>query len=152
MALTFSLLSVRDLFAKLQRDAAALEEEVTSDRLFNFVVTGYSMINWVEKDPKVPLAAKAVTAIRGLRKDRSLKICRDLANASKHFTLDYPDPITASASSKRGYGVGRYGKGGYGVGEESIEVQLNDGTSVHCLDLVNDVIKSWQSFFEFHGI
>jgi hypothetical protein len=43
----------------LQRDAAGLEEEVTSDRLFNFVVTGYSMIDWVENDPNVPPAARA---------------------------------------------------------------------------------------------
>src|ERR1700687_3524557 len=44
-----------------------LEEEVTSDRLFNFVVTGYSMIDWVENDPNVPPAAKADPVIRGLR-------------------------------------------------------------------------------------
>ncbi len=154
MALTFSLLSVNDLFAKLQRDAAALEQEVTSDRLFNFVVTGYSMIDWVKNDPKVPPAAKADPVVQGLHDDRWLRICGDLANGCKHFTLDLHKrkPITASASSKRGYGVGRYGKGGYGVGEESIEVQLNDGTSFPCLDLVNNVIKSWQSFFKSQGL
>jgi hypothetical protein len=80
------------------------------------------------------------------------RICRDLANACKHFTLNYPNAVTASAPSNRGFGVGRYGKGGYGLGEESIEVQLNDGTSFQCLDLVNNVIASWQSFFKSHGM
>jgi hypothetical protein len=46
MALTFALSSIRDLFAKLERDAALLDEEVTADRAFNFVVTGYSMIDY----------------------------------------------------------------------------------------------------------
>jgi hypothetical protein len=55
MALTFSFNSVRDLMAKLEREAKALNEEaVTGDRFFNFAITGYSMIDWVKKDPSVP--------------------------------------------------------------------------------------------------
>jgi hypothetical protein len=37
--------------------------------------------------------------------------------------------------------MGRYGKGAYGVGEESIEIELNDGTKLNCLDLVQDVMS-----------
>lgn len=152
MALTFGLTSICDLLAKLQRDAAALDEEVTSDRLFNFVVTGYSMIDWVRNDPSVPSTAKAPAIVQGLSNDHWLKVCGDIANASKHFTLTRRAPITVSASSSRGFGVGRFGKGGYGVGEEIIEVHLNDGTSFHCLDLVQGVLSSWQTFFSAHGI
>lgn len=152
MALTFGLSSIRDLFAKLQRDAHALEEEVTSDRFFNFVVTGYSMIDWVENDPSVPFAAKDGAVVDGLRNDQWLKICGDLANACKHFTLNRRKLVTASATSARGWGLGRYGKGGYGVGEESIEVQLDDGSRFHCLDLVKNVLAIWQNFFMSHGI
>jgi hypothetical protein len=148
MALTFNLLSVRDLFAKLQRDAALLRGEVTSDRLFNFVVTGYSMIDWVEMDPNVAPSAVA----QDLRDDHWLKVCGDLATACKHFTLDRRKPVTASATSARGYGVGGYGKGGYGVGEESIQVQLNDGKSFQCLDLMENVLATWRNFFRSHGI
>jgi hypothetical protein len=143
---------MRDLFAKLQRDADALDEEVTSDRLFNFVVTGYSMIDWVKNDPAVPASAKAAIAVQDLYKDKWLKVCGDLATASKHFKLTRRVPVTSSATTSQGYGVSRYGKGGYGVGEESIEVQLNDGTTFHCLELVQGVVDSWQTFFSAHGI
>jgi hypothetical protein len=88
VGLTFNLSSVRDLFAKLQRDAAALEDEVTSDRLFNFVVTGYSLIDWIEHDPSIPTAAKVASALRGLHDDHWLKICGDLATACKHFKVE----------------------------------------------------------------
>jgi hypothetical protein len=45
------LKSANDLYAKLQRDAALLlEDEVTTDRFFNFVITGYSLIDWVKED------------------------------------------------------------------------------------------------------
>jgi hypothetical protein len=120
--------------------------------MFNFVVTGYSMIDWVKNDPSVPATAKAGSVVQDLYKDKWLKVCGDLATASKHFTLTSRVPITSAATTAQGFGLGRYGKGGYGVGEESIEVQLNDGTSFHCLDLVQGVVASWQSFFLAHGI
>jgi len=94
MSLTFDLLSVQDLFAKLQRDADALDQEVTSDRIFNFVVTGYSMIDWVNNDPSVPATAKTAAAVQSLYSKKWLKVCGDLATASKHFTLTSREPIT----------------------------------------------------------
>lgn len=152
MTLTFGLTTVRDLFSKLERDADALDDEVTSDRLFNFVVTSYSLIDWIKNDPLVPASAKASSAIHGLYGDKWLKICGDLATASKHFTLTTRVPVTAAATTAQGFGVGRYGKGGYGVGEEGIEVHLNDGTTLPCLDLAQGVITSWRAFFTIHGI
>jgi hypothetical protein len=152
MPLTFGLTSLSDLFAKLQRDAEALDVEVTSDRLFNFVVTGYSMIDWVKNDPTVPASAKVSTVVDALYKDKWLKVCGDLATAVKHFSLTTRKPITDSAVTESGFGVGRFGKGGWGVGEESIEVKLNDGTSFSCLDLAAGVVASWETFFKSHGI
>ena len=43
MSLTFGFYSIRDLFAKLHRDADSLDEEVKGNSFFNFVVMGYSM-------------------------------------------------------------------------------------------------------------
>lgn len=94
MSLTFGLSSARDLFAKLQRDADALEEEVTSDRFFNFVVTAYSLIDWVFHDPATPAAARPKVdriqqGLDSLCRNKWLKICRDLSNSCKHFKLNY---------------------------------------------------------------
>lgn len=152
MSLTYGLASICDLYAKLLRDANALDDEVTSDRMFNFVLTGYSMIDWVRNDPSVPASAKGEATVNGLRSDKWIKICGDLATACKHFELKYRVPITAAATSDNGFGMGRYGKGGYGLGEESIQIQLNDGTRYSCLDLVNGVKETWQRFFATHEI
>ena len=152
MSLTYGLASICDLYAKLLRDANALDDEVTSDRMFNFVLTGYSMIDWIKNDPSVPASAKDSAAIDELHSDQWLKICGDLATASKHFKLTKRVPITTAATSDTGFGIGRWGKGGYGVGEENIVVQLNDGTSFHCLDLVNGVQATWNRYFSTHRI
>lgn len=51
-SLSIPLASPHDLFAKLKRDAALLiEDRVSSGRFFNFVITGYSFIDWVKVDP-----------------------------------------------------------------------------------------------------
>jgi len=40
MSLTFGFYSIRDLFAKLHRDADSLDEEVKSDSFFQFCCYG----------------------------------------------------------------------------------------------------------------
>jgi len=152
MSLTYGLLTVKDLFEKLERDSKLLDEEVTSDRMFNFVVTGYSMIDWIKKDPSVPQSAKDENQIESLYDNQWLKVCGDLATASKHFEFTIRVSITSSSTSSQGYGVGRFGKGGVGSGEESIEILLNDGTKYDGLDLVNGVLNEWRQYFKLHGV
>jgi hypothetical protein len=150
MSLTYGLRSSRDLFEKLKRDANLLDEEVTSDRFFNFVVTGYSIVDWVKNDPTVPFPAKS--AIETMYSDRWIKVCGDLATASKHFVLTKRTPITSKADSQQGFGSGRFGSGGFGVGEEDIQIELNDGTFIYCLDFVSEVVHTWEQFFQTHGM
>ena len=144
VSLPIPLASPRDLFGKLKRDAALLhDDEVTTDRFFNFLITGYSLIDWIKADP-----AFAGVSVQGLYNDRWLKICGDLANAGKHFQLnDRRRPNTNSAKSSQGFGVGGYGKGGYGVGEESIQIELNDGTTINFTDLIREVVSVWERVF-----
>jgi hypothetical protein len=152
MPLLPGLDSAKDLFAKLQRDAALLDNEVSSDGFFNFVVPGYSLIDWIKNDPSIPALAKSKPEVDALYADTRLKVCGDLATAAKHFVLTQRTPITSSATSCQGFGVGRFGKGGFGIGEESINVALNDGTNISALDLVEGVLGTWQSFFARHGL
>jgi len=152
MSLTCGLSTVKELFEKLERDSELLYEEVTSDRMFNFVVTGYSIIDWIKNDPSVPQSAKDQNQIQRLYNKQWLKICGDLATASKHFKLTRRQGITSSSTSSQGYGVGRFGKGGFGIGEESIEILLNDGTNYDGLDLVNGVLNEWHQYFKLHGV
>jgi hypothetical protein len=157
MALTPGLHCARDLHAKLQRDAVLLKEAVTEDRFFNFVVTGWSLIDWVKNDPTIPASATAQPAVDGLYNDIWLKVCGDLATASKHFKLQQRKPITGSATTRRaalyGGGVPLYG-GGVPLcgGVAGIDIQLNDGTRLHCLELVERVLAAWTVFFARHGI
>jgi hypothetical protein len=153
MALTFGFDTAGDLLNKLERDATLLmDEAVSGDRFMNFVLTGYALIDWIKNDPAVPGAAKQHSVIQGLYADRTLKICGDLANSVKHFTLTSRTPITKDTDAEGGFGVGRYGMGGYGEGEEEIVITLNDGTVLNALDFVQDVLTVWRTFFGAQGL
>ena len=118
MALIPGLSSASDLYAKLKRDAGIIDNEVTSDAFFNFVITGYSLIDWIKNDPSISSEAKTESEIKALYEDKGLKICGDLAVAAKHFVLTNRKPIISSATSRRGPGEGRYGRGKYKRGRD----------------------------------
>lgn len=153
MSRTYGLRTAQDLLSKLDRDAMLLREQVSSDHFFNFFVTAYSLADWVQNDPSVPASAK--NALKQFRGKPEIQICKDLANASKHFELDpkkNPTPMVDSADSAQGYGVGRYGIGDYGVGEESIVVRLSAGSPVDGMDVMEEALREWKAFFHTHGI
>ncbi|SRR6266487_708322 len=152
MSLTYGMKTPRDMLAKLQRERARLDNEVSGDNLFNFVVTAYHIIDWIKNDPSVPTPVK--TDVQSMYSNTYVAVCRDLANASKHFALDknYKGSVTAKTSATGGYGVGRYGKGGYGIGEQSIVVVLTDGQRFDALELAQKVLDAWGAFFATHGL
>ena len=151
-ALTYSFQSAKDMLEKLRREHQRLYTEVTGDNFFNFVATGYHLAEWIERDPSVPGTAKNdVPSVRALS---SIATCRDLTNAGKHFRLkaNYQNQVASNAKSERGFGVGRYGMGGFGVGEESIIIELLNGRTFNALELSDDVLKEWEGFFNRHAL
>ncbi|WP_431229142.1 hypothetical protein [Burkholderia contaminans] len=153
MALTPGFGTAGDLLQKLHRDQSLLDSEVTADRFFNFVVTAYSLVDWVANDPHVPLPAKE--ALTAFRQAVELKICRDIANSMKHFQLNSQSrqkSITAGTGLDQGFGRGRWGHGGFGIGEPEITVELNDGSNFDALVFAASVLQLWRSFFSTHQI
>lgn len=141
--------SAHDLFAKVKRDHAAVELEVTPDAFFNFVVTAHCMRDWVDEDPAISADAKKACAVLVTANDW-LRACRDLANGSKHFAIDRYEPLVENAGAASGFGMGRHGVGAYGHGEWSISVSWG-GETHNALTFGAEVVKAWEMFFESHA-
>jgi hypothetical protein len=152
VSLTYGLKTPRDMFEKLRREHARLKAQVTSDNLFNFVVTAYHIRDWVKKHPAATQAAK--NNARSLYSNTYIGVCRDLTNASKHYVLfeDYRDQVTEKVSAISAYGSGRFGVGDFGSDEESIVVVLRNGTRMDALDLAQNVVDLWEQFFQKHRL
>jgi len=117
--------------------------------MFNFVVTARHLPEWIEKDPTAPPESKS--ALSAVRDTDVYRTCRDIADASKHFELTAKRSVESNVgevSSDQGYGVGRYGKGGYGVGEESITVLLASGERTDALAFSRLILDLYRPLFK----
>jgi len=152
MNLTPGLTSAVDLLHKLQRDVGRLNKEITSDDFFNFVIAGNSLIDWVKHDTSLPASARTPKEIDRLHKEPWLKVCGDLATASRHYTLTRRKAVVTRAESKSGFGKGRYGTGAYGVGEDSIEIRINNNSEWIAQEFACGVLLAWLQFFERRSI
>ena len=146
--LTYGFRCAKDLFEKLKRDGKLLEEQVTSDRFFNFVVTAYHLCEWVQKDPQIQDRPQFPG------NNSNIAICRDITNASKHFGLNEKGrkkAVVKQVDSKKAFGTGRFGKGAYGGGEEGIKIILEGGKVMDAIGFKNSVVDLWTSFFDKYG-
>lgn len=144
MALRYGLNNPPDLLAKLHRDHERIKEKVTPDSLFNFVVTAYHITDWVQNDPEVPNNVK--NELQTIRANVWLRTCRDLANASKHFTLDknYKNQVAAKTSVIAAH----VGEAASVSADSSIVIVLNDGQRFDPLALAQGVMAVWDTFFQ----
>lgn len=120
MSLTYSFDKAKDIFDKMLRDGSSLDKTVSGDNAFNFVTAAFHLKDWIEMDRSIPKPAKSDLKI--VKADKFFKICQDLCNSTKHMKITQYIPSIVDASSAQGYGIGRYGKGDYSVGEESITI------------------------------
>jgi hypothetical protein len=138
--------SAAEHFEKLKKVLKRIDEAVHKDDLDDFFKTAYHLIEIIEKDAATtPIQKTGATA---LRLDVDFRICREIANSSKHFGLDArrnPAPVFKNASTLEGFGVGRYGMSAYGVGEQSISIHLSDGTSIDAQGLVRRIFEKWSA-------
>ena len=116
----------------------------------NFVINARSICDWVDKDPAVPAPARS--ALPAMRARPELQVCRDLANGTKHFQLNYPDSVVVDATCVSAFGMGRFGAGPYGVGEPVVQITLSDGSTTDGLEVARKVVEEWQLFFATHNI
>jgi hypothetical protein len=143
LSLRYGLQTARDLFDKLKRDVQLLDEEITSDRMFNVVVVARHLVEWIEKE-------SSIERLNQIRDTDLFKTCRDIADASKHFKLNKDrakQTKVDEVSSSRGFGVGRYGKGSFGVGEESISIKVKSQDPVNALEFARSLIDLYSPFF-----
>lgn len=150
MCMSGGLKTARDLYEKLKHDGDLIQKEVNSYDMFNFMITAYHILEWIKGESSISRAAKK--ELKKLRRIEDIQICRDIANANKHFAITRYAPVVSKVESQRGFGVGRYGVGGFGRGEESITITLSDGINYNLLEFKNRVIQLYESYFVKHKI
>jgi len=141
--------SAREYFDGLRRSYERLQDEVTKDDVHHFVVDAWHLIENIEKDTASTKPQRA--AAGRLRADELIQICNMLCNKEKHRSIKGKVSKSAVVQTnwtiQRGYGIGRYGKGAFGLGEQSIVLECSDGTRLNALKFAEDVLKKFEPIF-----
>jgi hypothetical protein len=163
--LTFHFSRPRDLLEKLSRDlvrldvaASTYDKQQIADSLFDFCSTGYAIKDWLKENCTSAFQPDDVESY--VRSTSTLAACRDICNASKHFTITRYIPSTgdvyASASAAT---VTAVQVPTAGVGLESdptqkfrVKVLLKDGTKYEVTELARLVLQAWERFFTLKGV
>jgi hypothetical protein len=161
-----------DLLDKARRDRDALRDAATSgdetilqDKLFDFSVTAYHIVDWMKSfHPELEVATYT-----WLNSEPSLQACRDIANSHKHHALDvahgayrrFP-PVVEHLDYSLG-AVASVQMSADVLGAESSEelggrpqrhlkVQFVSGPRSRVEEIADDAVAAWERFFALHGI
>ena len=161
-----------DLLAKVRRDRDALllaveaeDETALRDKLFDFSVTAYHVVDWVKSFH--PDLERAVYS--HLDSEPSLQACRDLANLSKHFELnplsgayrnhppsigdvDHTIPAATVASMSPVEGVEAKRIVYTASTWRPLKVVFVAGQRVRVEEIATQAVSAWERFFAQHGI
>lgn len=147
-----------DLLDKARRDHAALKRalgdkdlEAVRDAVFNFSVSTYHLIDWVSKyQPELK------PKISSLRENPSMKIVRDICNASKHVELDeqskaykdYPASTTSMETSSTSSVVLSGMSDVAGTPSWTLKVVTKQQERLRFEDVASEAMKAVEKFFK----
>jgi len=135
--------SPQSRYLNLLRSYERLKKEVHSADFSNFVTDANHLREAIEKDPACTPLQKIEA--QKLYTDRWCKMCNEIPNNEKHFKLRKKD--VSDTVVKKGFDIGCFGVGGFGVGEHSIVLELADGTQMDALDFIESVINLYRPIF-----
>jgi hypothetical protein len=147
-----------DLFAKFEREVARFDTDPSPDNLFNAMVTGWSLVDWIKSDPQVSRVAKDDLKLLTNRPapnkpapDGFLRLCADVATSSKHAVISHYEPSVSQVEALEGrYGEGYYGLGRYGGGRY---YAIHTKSKIYdAWEILQGAITFYKNFFTRHGM
>lgn len=143
------LYTARERFDLLKRTCLKLHEAVHKDDFFVLVIVGHHLKEAIQRDPSFnPDEGERSRVSKAIYNEPMWRVCSELSNNEKHAgEKRVKNVVFKDVEVKFGYGVGRFGVGLYGDGEQSITVELIDGTEISALTFADAVIELYQQYF-----
>ena len=134
------------MLEKAKRELQRLTENMESDKIFNFFVTAYHVVDRIKVLGTVP-----VKDIKDLYSNPDFKKCKYICNKSKHLVLSNGDDefITYRRPSAV-FGEAVFGESLFN-GERAYFI-IDKNEQVDVLELGQKIINLWETFFNEHNI
>ncbi|MEL4293667.1 hypothetical protein [Shewanella xiamenensis] len=126
------------------------------DSVFNFCVTGHSLRDWIIKYLQLTELQKTQFH-NDCNLNDYLKYCRDIANSSKHFGLDFSRQSTVSSVNTEEVEFGYIDYQGNKIqglktNRLSAKVEITHNNSLHLIMFAHFVAEAYKEIFKTHNI
>ncbi|GAB2199482.1 hypothetical protein [Sessilibacter sp. MAH4] len=151
----------KDLLAKLVRDGRkahlhSKNAEEFCDNLFNFCITAHALRDWCIKSLNLSGTAKEDFHNR-CNASNYLQYCRDIANTTKHFSLDGDRTSSVTGTTQHSAEVvsvtvsGEVIEGSASLSQSAL-VHVTDGNPVEAFRVLIGTVQEWNRIFTEYGI
>ena len=156
MSLIPSLQNPNDLLLKLCRESinvyTSKKDQEVLDRFFNFCITAHSLRDWIIKSSGL----NENTVHEYCNTFNSLKMCRDIANANKHFGLRPEKISSVSAVNKKELSYHPMAPGEIDpktiIRKPSLDVLDQNGNKINLKTFMDNSIEAWVNVFDHFSI
>ena len=142
----FELLTVKDLFAKLERDFVRVQNNPRDvDSVFDFFVTAYHMLDWLHPGVAGRNRRKGIEANSVL-----LQVASHLANGSKHFeaTASRHKSVEKTVTRPGAFQADAFQANAFDIGELVVYLEGNAavqlGASINVVELARRLVDFWR--------
>ncbi|WP_299520311.1 hypothetical protein [Winogradskyella sp.] len=148
MSKSFTNNSVQKLKDLLNEFEDFERDSVSEYKANNLANNSWHLIEWVKSDYIDVVEEMTLTDFRETLYPRceSLKIMHDIANSSKHKSLDRPKATIRNANLREGdFDPKDFNRNDFYV--SSLEIVMEDGTIKPFLDEIQKVLLFWKEYF-----
>jgi hypothetical protein len=124
-----------------------MNEVEFQDMMWSFFQHCWHVKDWLRNDP-LASAAQKQAAIKMAHRSRTLKICRDLCNGTKHLRLDRPGSGAGATHQHLEIEIAP------GWGRTMIDSVIDDGHGklISGKQLAGESIAEWESILQSQGL
>ncbi len=120
------------------------------DEIYAFFQSCYHLKDWLRNDDSLTSAVQG--AVEGyINQQRSLKLCADICNSSKHLQLNRPRSNENPAFGRKDYSLTLTAN----VDEAEISLKLwinTDSGAEDAFSLATECVQEWDAFLKTHSL
>lgn len=142
-------------FQKLERIENGIENEEFSsteykDSYVVFFLNCYHLHDYLEEDPNANVTESQVDSF--IAANNCMELCGDICNAEKHLNLNSSGITGEHPEIDDGALIEVNPSGGNNNLTASLEIHLDNGTTMDAYQLAKDCIDAWKNFFQTHNL
>jgi len=133
------------MLEKAKRDFERMKLHLDIDTIFNFFVTAYHVMNYVEVQDKAPEVARS-----RFYEDEDFKMCRYICNKGKHLHLKQGDPYHTQHNKAAVFDEVCFDEVTFDQPESYVVIA--GGYGIDVISLGQRILDNWERFFKDNGI